>query len=71
MEHENKMPLYIQQVYIWALKIGKPLCDLNKKAHMYTYVTKDGGSMIIDLYAMHNFLGSYVMHDANTDTDIV
>lgn len=64
MEYENHMPLYMQQIYIWALKMNKSLHGLDKPAHMYTYITRDGGAMVIDLYAMHKFLSKYLVNPA-------
>jgi len=65
------IPCYLKQIYIWALKLNKPLSEKALSGgHMYIYDNKQGDVMIMDMYGMNNFLAGYYI-EPKRDNNLV
>lgn len=62
MEYNNRMPLYIQEVYIWVLKMKQPLDveHLSENEHVYMIELNNGELFSIDPLGICNFLRGYL-----------
>lgn len=62
MAHKAVIPRYIQEIYIWVLKMKQPLDSKSMSEHECVHVIElnNGELFMIDVHSMHDFLKDYL-----------